>query len=520
MKKSVILWTICACHLNGQTLHRIFPQPPATQSFYLKGDINPIIKTSDNGYLVSANPWTSNLHSAYPVDHMTIKTNSSLVPLWKKNVFVKSRRLPTGGIICINQSINSQIYTNSTNQLTKMDNAGQAIWTKSITVNIQNHYTELLDMTVFGNKIIAVGADYYNDPMYINSTQKAHLVEMDTSGAVQNIYMAMGTSSVGPTPAAIFDKIIRLASGDYLIGDQRNYGICRISGTYNTMFSMKQASKKLRLIDAFELANQELLCLLQSDGAYQGDTNSVLLRLGPTGSFISAKEIPLHAVYGGMEKTASGKYIITGVTYPKNSNDTAKNFVMMIDSNGVFQWGRKQRPSIGASKPLCEGTKVTYAYYGFYTQPQHLALISGDDTGNFPCANTPITLTLNPTFLSFASLPITLVQTTMTQTTGATYSNTTQTYADSCYLSPIITGVPELNNHRTKLWPNPTNGVIHVSVTSDQKTEVEILSLSGRLLLLKPAGEIDLNGLDPGIYILRVRSGDTITAYHRVVLLE
>ena len=70
-------------------------------------------------------------------------------------------------------------------------------------------------------------------------------------------------------------------------------------------------------------------------------------------------------------------------------------------------------------------------------------------------------------------------------------------------LSYTIDDVTEASGNDIQVWPNPTNGVLHIA--ADHINKVEIRNLLGQMVLYtENASDIDISDLENGIYFLRV----------------
>src|ERR1043165_7444309 len=97
--KTNLLALLCAFLLTEThaqvNMHRRLDQAPLGPNLmYAACDIRLPVKTADNGYIFSFNPWSPNIHSAYPIDDYIIKTDSNLVPQWRKHFSCQSVPLP------------------------------------------------------------------------------------------------------------------------------------------------------------------------------------------------------------------------------------------------------------------------------------------------------------------------------------------------------------------------------------------------------------------------------------------
>lgn len=79
-----------------------------------------------------------------------------------------------------------------------------------------------------------------------------------------------------------------------------------------------------------------------------------------------------------------------------------------------------------------------------------------------------------------------------------------------CIASSVVVGLDEAETNSFNVFPNPTNGVVNLSIP----TSVELMDVTGEILLqLTNASFINLREFNPGIYMLRTEGGSV----HRVV---
>ena len=63
--------------------------------------------------------------------------------------------------------------------------------------------------------------------------------------------------------------------------------------------------------------------------------------------------------------------------------------------------------------------------------------------------------------------------------------------------------VTEASENDIQVWPNPTNGVLHIAANPNNK--VEIRNLLGQMVLCaENTSEINISALENGVYFLRV----------------
>ena len=67
----------------------------------------------------------------------------------------------------------------------------------------------------------------------------------------------------------------------------------------------------------------------------------------------------------------------------------------------------------------------------------------------------------------------------------------------------VMEDVTEASETDIQVWPNPTNGVLHIA--ADLINKVEIRNLLGQMVLCaENTSDIDISGLENGVYFLRV----------------
>jgi hypothetical protein len=100
------------------------------------------------------------------------------------------------------------------------------------------------------------------------------------------------------------------------------------------------------------------------------------------------------------------------------------------------------------------------------------------------------------------------------QTITYTYTDPNTTCSGSASQMIVVTactGISEANENGIRLYPNPTNGVLHIETGSAIAT-VEVYNALGELVvsqaLSNGASQVDLSGLENGIYFVRVSTAN------------
>ena len=79
-------------------------------------------------------------------------------------------------------------------------------------------------------------------------------------------------------------------------------------------------------------------------------------------------------------------------------------------------------------------------------------------------------------------------------------------------------GIPEIASDAWKVWPNPSNGVIHLSLP--QSGEVQLSDLAGKIILVQqvgPNGAVSLEGISSGNYLLTFRNESSVGVKQLIV---
>ncbi len=88
------------------------------------------------------------------------------------------------------------------------------------------------------------------------------------------------------------------------------------------------------------------------------------------------------------------------------------------------------------------------------------------------------------------------------------------------YFEKLVTST-ELTNHGTKikLFPNPASNRLDISATTSEPISIRILDLTGQLVLDRKntTGSIDISSIKAGVYIVEVKSGNTVSTEKIVI---
>ena len=80
----------------------------------------------------------------------------------------------------------------------------------------------------------------------------------------------------------------------------------------------------------------------------------------------------------------------------------------------------------------------------------------------------------------------------------------------------VLEGVTEKDVNSVQVWPNPTNGIVHIEAGDINK--VEVYNLLGQLALTAEKVEtIDLSHLEKGVYFLIISNNNGAKAVTKVI---
>ena len=104
-----------------------------------------------------------------------------------------------------------------------------------------------------------------------------------------------------------------------------------------------------------------------------------------------------------------------------------------------------------------------------------------------------------------------------TYTARAVVKNCISAHSASIVITKVedpITGVNDLLNETVKVFPNPTDHSVTVSVPGNGTKTAEILGMSGISVIRVTGTEedqlLDIHDLPPGLYIVKISSGDDL----------
>lgn len=479
--------------MNGQTLNRFLPHPPPTPWSIVYGASAPIVQTSDSGYLLNYSYGAANWDVAGPKYSEIVKTDSSFVPLWKKELTgINGKRTFTynDGSSIIYSSGGGGVI------LEKINQNGQTIWLKKYARNYPNKI-EINDAILVNGNIKLAGTSMIVNGFGNWTVFSGLLMDIDTSG---NIIHA--DSLVFSNGNSLINVINSDAQGNYYI--LAGSYITKINSNNTVAWSILFNNIPLSLSNVAVLNNGDLLLSGSSYNSTLGSSALFLTRLNSNGGMIWSKNLNYISSASGIWQTSNTNSIFLSGSYRAFYGDPLKEFILNIDENGNPIWMKSYQPGFAMSQAFQKKTNEWY-FVSYKSAP---SIFNTDSLGNSTCPFSSVTPTfdnfpLGTTAFSIVMYPITFSSVT---TTSIPISN--QPYIDDCI------NVASINNNefinQTTIYPNPSNGVINVKSTSIIN-EVTISNILGEEVYHASPNSLDYSiQIEPGVYVVTLRSGQTV----------
>jgi hypothetical protein len=116
----------------------------------------------------------------------------------------------------------------------------------------------------------------------------------------------------------------------------------------------------------------------------------------------------------------------------------------------------------------------------------------------------------NQWYFNGAQLPGAVNQVLLPEQSGSYYvvvSDANGCYSSSASINFTPTNLIELNYNQSLIYPNPSSGIVYVSKYLNN-AQIEVLDLSGKLVLSTKESSFDISQFADGIYIVRILSNN------------
>jgi hypothetical protein len=415
---------------------RYYPQPPLAQGYYYGSpEMRHPVKTADNGYVLSFFPWSPNLHTIYPFDTYTIKTDSNFVPQWKKPYYARAISLPTGGIVLLyNTMLTNGLYSGM--HIEKVTAAGVQVWNK----NISGENIVLNDGVLYGNTIRFVGRKRGNTgwPSYAETSQ-AFTLEMDTSGVL--LSQSYFSSSTGGN--VDFSSIKRDGAGNFYVYSEfdpttsSTMMLAKFSPSFTPVWANRYsaASNPVYIEDIDILSNGMVI----ATGMVQGNNalswyKPAILKFSSSGSLLQAKFLENTWQASGLCKTNRGTYIISA-NKGNFFNDSLVSFE--ADTSLNILWHKFRATGHGSGTSILRNNKLyTPGFDG--VSP---FIINSDTLGN-NCSSVSRSYSALTVTNQVVNFTLTAATSTISITSATLNNVLTQSYSDTCKCVAFIVSNP------------------------------------------------------------------------------
>lgn len=478
----LLVFLISAVAAEGQFSKRFFPVQLNT-NLYTLGTCSPIEKTADGGYLFSYSYGNAGTHQGI-FESLLIKTDSSFVPVWRKNPSVEGKRVfsfPDGTSIG---------YSGAWGLiLEKQDNQGQTFWTKryahsgfDMYVSDGTYHNGILKFTC------AVGSSFAFD-------LQASILRVDPYGNVLGAEALYQGASHEPNTSFHEITCDSLSGNCYVFGSVRLDGTSERWSTVGQIDSTNQFAWHKIFVSAYDLPRFTTSTILANGDLLAGGTQyrsaagieaMILIRFSPTGDPIWAKTIPYTSKVDHVQELPGGSILVTGALRAiANHPDSNKNIVLKLDPAGNVIWFKEYGHGIGLSPAYIEGPN-RYYLTAFTNSPTILAIDSSGGISGCYSADVNISLDTIQFTATYTNNP-TLYPIATTTFTHGSYQTSNQSYVDSCTFTPTSVRSLASKDHFS-VYPNPTSGVVNINFASDiavKSPKVSVISMTGMEVMTK-----------------------------------
>lgn len=89
-------------------------------------------------------------------------------------------------------------------------------------------------------------------------------------------------------------------------------------------------------------------------------------------------------------------------------------------------------------------------------------------------------------------------------------------YTETVYIDGPMLEIIDFDHQKIKIYPNPTNGVIHIENTN--LVNIKVYTISGKLIReIEPQPQIDLSDITKGVYLIQLIT-DTKPVVYKIII--
>ncbi|MET0945332.1 MAG: T9SS type A sorting domain-containing protein [Flavobacterium sp.] len=510
MKNNMNLYNLTFFFLSVASFAQTITYPINNQNAY-NTSFAPIEDTYDGGHLINYPFGSSDGQNST----LLIKTDSEFVPIWSKYFVThyngkKVLTYPDGTSILF-ASVGCWMAPTSPTQsswfcggfkLHKLDNQGQAIWSKSIWGSDNNNYITPYDAFIKDANTIKIAGKYKQGnakPVVTNFDLEGNFIQGTVLQGLdgRSINSFCKEESTGNYYALIDDHIAKFSQDDVLIWIKK-------LNPENPSAWFSFGSGGTLTLNIKVLNNGDLLV---SRPILMGISPApiLLMRINPTGNMIWSKKVS-NCVLHGIKESASGEIVLSII-------ESNRSYVLKLTADGSLIWSKGFMNSTSISELYEKSPNEWYfAVKGYspgnpnYNQP---VVFSIDNSGNSPCVGFDANKTLSDENISLITPPTTITQMPL----GALHHTTDspsllielggQTSTTEC----VQLDITDFTDNNISLYPNPNTG--NFTVKSNAIIEkVEVFTLLGQKIDEFNPNLMDFSIFlkDSGIYIVKLNT--------------
>jgi hypothetical protein len=154
---------------------------------------------------------------------------------------------------------------------------------------------------------------------------------------------------------------------------------------------------------------------------------------------------------------------------------------------------------------------VTGVPSSYQVCPQDALTFTGNGANSYQWVSTSPAMTLLGTSVTFNLTSAATFTVTGTDNNGCQDTDVFTIQVDAC------TGLASFSASGFKVFPNPTSGILNISMERVENASLTLTDVSGRMLMAeKGVNQLDISQLAGGVYYLRIENGEH-TAVQRIV---
>jgi len=260
-----------------------------------------------------------------------------------------------------------------------------------------------------------------------------------------------------------------------------------------------------------------------------GDYDACLIKTDSIGSLLWSK------TYGGInsdggysiKQTSDGGFIVSGGTGSFGAGNS-DSYLFKTDSNGVLLWSKTFGGAGGdgggsVQQTIDGGFIIAGTTNSFGAGSLDIYLIKTDSLGNSGCnQGNAATIVTTPTIQVTSPATVVSFPTTIETSPSAIVSSggTVTTLCTTVGIPPLSFG----EGSGVRLFPNPSSGNFLITFEKEiKKGSIEVVNLLGEIIYSENISnesekEIHLTKVSPGIYIVKVATGENL--YCRKIIIE